>query len=82
MYTSLRLRLRDPLYTMHTTLILERAVDACTRYIEDDLLVATRTALCVATDGDTPPLRLAVARVHTEEVTRKERCLVTTRTSA
>ena len=67
---------------MHATLILERTVHARTCNIEYDLLVATRATLCVAAHGDIPPLRLAVARVHTEEVTRKERCLVTACASA
>src|SRR6185436_51374 len=72
-----RLGLRHALNAVGAALVLQPAVGALAVQVEDDLLVAARPVLTSVHNLDLPALALGVAGVHTIQVGREERRLVT-----
>ena len=63
---------------MDTRLVLQRTVDVGSRDGKVNLLVAAHSTLADTGDGELPPLRVAEALVHLEQVSRKQAGLVAT----
>ena len=79
---ALRLGHRHALHAVHAALVFQCAIDLLARYREDDLLVASGCTFGEARNGNAPALRLAVLRVHAEEVACEEGSLVAARAAA
>ena len=78
----LRLRLGDALDAVSAALEAEEPVGPLALHREDDLLVAVERGLVCGHHADTPALRLAVARIHPEEIAREQGGLLSPRAGA
>ena len=76
MDTSLCLRGRHALHTMHAAFVLHDAINAFARHGADDFLITSDGSLAVAADSHLPAFHLEELGVHAEEVACKECCLV------
>ena len=81
-HAALRFGGGHALHAVNATLVLECAIDVSARDGANDLLETARCAFASAAHFEVPALRLAVFRVHTEEVASKEGGFVATRTTA
>ena len=82
MHASLGLRHRHSLHAMNTGFIFERAIYIHTRHVEDDLFVSSGSAFGERRNGVFESLDFKILGVHAEEVSGKDRRLVTSCTAA
>ena len=81
-YAPLRLRGGHALHTVHTRLVLERAIHILPRNVEDDFLVAAHGTFGERRHGVFEAVHLKVLGVHAEEVACEEGSLVAARAAA
>ena len=72
----------DALYAMHARFVLETRVGALALHLEDDFLVPADAGLVLGKHFGLPAVLLGVARVHAEQIGRKEGRLVAARAGA
>ena len=82
MDAALRLCLRHALHAVSAALETKRTVCAVALDGEENLLVAVKRSLVRAHHVDTPSARLAIAGIHSEEVSCEKRGLVAARPRA
>src|SRR6478609_2771743 len=76
MYTTLRFSSRNTLYTVYTRFEFHFSIDIITSNTADNLFVTTRSTFCGINQFHSPVHTFAVALVHTENITGKNRSFI------
>src|SRR5690606_33532324 len=81
MDSSLRFRSRYPLYAMYSRLIFQLSIDVIARYRSDDFLVPAGRPKSQIQHRQLPTLDFAEPLIHSEQISRKDRCFVSAGTT-